>query len=182
MRSSARLAVASLSLAVAPAAGASPRHRPPYGGGPVDREGFLIGFSGGAGVIAPDPCSDCGVAAAGELHLGAMASDYGDVAVMIELGGLVRGDLHHVFLAAAAQWWPDPFERFWLRGGIGIGSEGSDTDEHKDSAYPTALAAAGVEVVRSDRFTIDVLLQGAATREPHRWGRSLSVNLGLNWY
>ena len=55
MRSSALLAVASLSLAVAPAAGASPRHRPPYGGGPVDREGFLIGFSGGAGVIAPVP-------------------------------------------------------------------------------------------------------------------------------
>ena len=46
MRSSALLAVASLSLAVAPAAGASPRHRPPYGGGPVDREGFLIATFG----------------------------------------------------------------------------------------------------------------------------------------
>jgi hypothetical protein len=39
-----------------------------------------------------------------------------------------------------------------------------------------------VEVVRSDRFTIDLQLQGAATREPHRWGRSLSLNLGFNWY
>ena len=179
------LAAVVLTLAIAASAGAAPRHRrPPDGYGPVDREGFLFGFSVGAGVIGPDPCADCGVAPAAEIHAGAIASWYGDVAVMLELGGLARSDLHHAFLVAAAQWWPDPYERLWLRGGVGIGSQASDdsTETHRDAAYPTALAAVGVDVVRSDRFTIDLQVQGAATKEPHRWGRSLSLNLGFNWY
>jgi hypothetical protein len=179
------LAALALTLAIAAPTGAAPRHRRPPGGyGPVDREGFLFGFSVGAGVIGPDPCADCGVAAAAEIHAGAITSWYGDVAVMLELGGLARSGLHHAFLVAAAQWWPDPFERWWLRGGVGIGSQASDnsTKTHRDAVYPTALAAVGVDVVRSDRFTIDLQLQGAATKEPHRWGRSLSLNLGFNWY
>jgi hypothetical protein len=177
-------AVAVLALAVAPPLLARPRHRGGRGGGSpyVEREGFLVGFSAGAGVIGPDPCTDCGVAAAAELHIGAMASYYGDVAVMLEAGGLGRDDLHHAFLAAAAQWWPDPYERFWLRGGIGIGTEGAEVEDHRDAAYPTLLAATGFEVVRSDRFTVDLQAQGVATFLPHRTGRSLTVNIGFNWY
>jgi hypothetical protein len=115
--------------------------------------------------------------------VGAMASSYADVAVMLEAGGVARDDLHHGFLVAVAQWWPDPFERFWLRAGGGIGWRGGDVvTEHRDAAYPTALAAVGFEVVRSDRFAADLQLQGAATREPGRWGHSLSVNVGFNWY
>lgn len=178
------LAVAVLVLAVASSLEAAPRHRGGRRGGSpyVDRDGFLIGFSIGAGVIGPDPCTDCGVVAAGEIHLGAMASYYGDVAVMLEAGGLGREDLHHAFLAAAAQWWPDPWERFWLRGGIGIGSEGADTEENRDAAYPTVLAATGFEAVRSDRFTVDLQAQGVATFGPHRTGRSFTVSVGFNWY
>jgi hypothetical protein len=177
-------AMAVLAFTVASPLAAGPRYRGRRGGRSsyVDREGFLIGFSVGAGTIAPDPCTDCGVAAAGELHLGAMASSYGDVAVMLELGGIGRDDLHHAFLAAAAQWWPDPWERFWLRGGVGIGSEGADVEQHHDAAYPTVLAATGFEVVRSDRFTIDLQAQGVGTFVPHRFGRSLSLNIGFNWY
>ena len=125
MRMRVLAAVAVFALAVASPLAAAPRYRGRRGGGGspyVDREGFLIGFSVGAGVIGPDPCKDCGVAFAGELHLGAMASTYGDVAVMLEAGGLGRENLHHAFLAAAAQWWPDPWERFWLRGGAGRSS------------------------------------------------------------
>ena len=179
------LAALALALAVAAPVGAYPRHRrPPSGGyGPVDREGFVIGFSVGAGGIWPDPCTDCGVAPGAELHLGAMASSYGDVAVMLEAGGLARSDIHHGFLVAAAQWWPDPFERFWLKGGVGIGTQASDKEtDHHDRAYPTVLAATGVEVVRSFRFTVDLQAQVAATKEPHRWGRSLGINVGFNWY
>jgi hypothetical protein len=176
------LAAAVLVFAMAVPLEARPRHRrgsSPY----VDREGFLIGFSVGAGAIGPDPCTDCGVSAGGEIHVGAMASSYADVAVMLEAGGVARDDLHHGFLVAVAQWWPDPFERFWLRAGGGIGWRGGDVvTEHRDAAYPTALAAVGYEVVRSDRFAADLQLQGAATREPGRWGHSLSVNVGFNWY
>ena len=87
-------------------------------------------------------------------------------------------------MRAAVQWWPDPFERLWLRGGVGVGSQASDdsAEAHRYTAYPTALAAVGVEVVRSYRFTMDLQVQGAATKEPNRWGRSVSLNLGFNWY
>jgi hypothetical protein len=179
------LAVIALTLAVTASASAGSRHRPPAGGYlPIDRRGFLFGFSVGAGVIGPDPCADCGVAAAAEIHAGAIASWNGDVALMLEAGGLARSDVHHAFVVAAAQWWPDPFERLWLRAGVGIGSHASDaiTEEHRHAVYPTALAAVGVEAVRYERFAIDLQLQGAATREPNRWGRSLSLNVGFNWY
>src|SRR5207244_727136 len=101
------LAVLVVALALASPLSAAPRYRrrpPPGGYGPVDREGFLIGFSVGAGGVWPDPCTDCGVAPGAEIHLGAMASPYGDVAVMLEAGGLARDDIHHGFLVAAAQW------------------------------------------------------------------------------
>jgi hypothetical protein len=153
----------------------------------VYREGFLIGFSVGAGGIAPDPCDQCGLAAGAELHVGAMASR--EVGVMLEAGGLVRGDLDHAFLVAAAQWWPDPAGRFWAKGGLGIGARGTgDLDPldfsatNDDYVYPTLLAAGGFEVVRSGRFTIDLQVRGAATKEPRRWSRSGSVSIGLNWY
>src|SRR4029079_14782584 len=85
------LAAALLALAMAVPLEARPRHR--RSSSPYDREGFLIGFSVGAGAIGPDPCPDCGVSAGGEVHLGAMASSYGDVAVMLEAGGVARDDL-----------------------------------------------------------------------------------------
>jgi hypothetical protein len=44
------------------------------------------------------------------------------------------------------------------------------------------FGAAGVEAVRSGRFTIDIQLRGAATHQRGDWGHSVSVNVGLNWY
>jgi len=40
----------------------------------VKREGFLIGFSLGAGDLGPDPCDGCGLGVGGDFHIGAMAS------------------------------------------------------------------------------------------------------------
>jgi len=48
----------------------------------VKREGFLIGFSLGAGDLGPDPCDGCGLGVGGDFHIGAMASR--SVAVMLE--------------------------------------------------------------------------------------------------
>ena len=175
--------------AAAHPADAADRHR----GGTayeVYREGFLIGFSLGAGGLGPDPCHDCGVGVAFDFHLGAMASR--EVAVMLEGDVAIRGDVTHALVGAAAQWWPDPAGRFWVKGGIGIGSldHGGDTSfpgdpfasRNNNYVYPTVFGGGGVEVVRSGRFTIDVQLKGAATRQRGDWGRSVSVNVGLNWY
>jgi len=176
-------ALAALALAAGAPLEAGSRYR--RGGRPssyVDREGFLIGFSVSAGGLGPDPCTGCGVAPAAEIHLGAMASYYGDVAVMLEAGGIGRDNIHHLWVAAAAQWWPDPWERFWLRGGVGIGSEGARGQAHRDAAYPTVLAATGFEVIRSDRFTADIQVQGVGTFVPGRFGHSLTLGIGFNWY
>src|SRR5256885_16362969 len=96
------LVAAAALLALAAPAGAAPRHRrasySPY----VDREGVLFGFSLGAGEVGPNPCQDCGVGFAGELHLGATASYYGDVAVMLEAGGGGGDDAHPAILEGGA--------------------------------------------------------------------------------
>jgi hypothetical protein len=155
----------------------------------VYREGFLIGFSLGAGDLSPDPCRDCGLGVGGDLHIGAMASR--EVAVMLEIAIVGRGDTTHGLLGVAGQWWPDPAGRFWVKGGVGIGSldHGDDSfvgdpfdTRGNDYVYPTVFGGGGVEVVRSGRFTIDVQLRGAATRQRGDWGNSVSVNVGLNWY
>ena len=159
----------------------------------VYREGFLLGFSLGAGDLGPDPCDDCGLGVGGDFHIGAMASR--EVAVMLEITGVGRGNLVHGIVGVAAQWWPDPAGRFWLKGGLGIGSLDRDDDFFPDDpddifdgdggndyVYPSVFGAAGVEAVRSGRFTLDLQLRGAGTHQRGDWAHSVSVNVGLNWY
>jgi hypothetical protein len=156
----------------------------------VQREGFLVGFSLGAGDLGPDPCRDCGVGVGGDFHIGAMAGR--SAAVMLEITAVGRGDLVHGVVGVAGQWWPDPEGRFWLKGGVGIGSLNRDgdffpgdpdiLDGNNDYVYPSLFGAAGVEAVRSGRFTIDIQLRGAGTHQRGDWAHSVSVNVGLNWY
>ena len=176
-------------LAAALPAEAADRDRGRYGPryvSEVYRHGFLVGFSVGAGGLAPDPCDECGVAAGGEVHLGAMASR--SVAVVFEAAGVARGDLAHAMAGVGAQWWPDPSGRFWLKGGLGVGAMDEsddfefDFDDNDGYVYPTVFGAAGFEFVRSGSFTMDVQLRGMLTDEPRREARSLSVNIGFNWY
>jgi hypothetical protein len=188
MRTTLVLAAALLVTAASPARANDRQYgRPAH---EIYREGFLIGFSIGAGGLGPDPCRDCGVGFAADFHLGAMASR--EVAVMLEGDVVTRADVTHALVGAAAQWWPDPAGRFWVKGGLGIGSLDHDNDavfiddpfdtRSNDYVYPTVFGGGGVEVVRSDRFTIDVQLKGAATRQRGDWGHSVSVSVGLNWY
>ena len=88
----------------------------------------------------------------------------------------------------AAQWWPDPAGRFWVKGGVGIGSLDRDDfflddpgafDGNNNYVYPSLFGAGGVEVVRSGRFTIDIQLRGAGTHQRGDWAHSVSVNVGL---
>jgi hypothetical protein len=187
MRSTIALTAALLALvAGAPAAVAADRGGVAH---EVYREGFLIGFSLGAGDLGPDPCRDCGLGVGGDFHIGAMASR--EVAVMLEGSFVTRDDVTHGLFGVAAQLWPDPAGRFWLKGGIGVGSLDDDNDTFIDPldtghtnnhVYPTVFGGAGVEVVRSGRFTIDIQARGAATFQHGDTGHSVSLNVGLNWY
>jgi hypothetical protein len=186
MRSTIALTAALLALvAGAPAAVAADRGGVAH---EVYREGFLIGFSLGAGDLGPDPCRDCGLGVGGDFHIGAMASR--EVAVMLEGSFVTRDDVTHGLFGVAAQFWPDPAGRFWLKGGIGVGSLDEDDSFSGDPfdtggnnhVYPTVFGGAGVEVVRSGRFTIDIQARGAATFQHGDTGHSVSLNVGLNWY
>ncbi|HET6900290.1 MAG TPA: hypothetical protein VFK70_18200 [Vicinamibacteria bacterium] len=160
------------------------------GASAVKREGFLIGFSLGAGDLGPDPCDDCGLGVGGDFHIGAMASR--SVAVMLEGSFLNRDDLTHGLFGVAGQFWPDPAGRFWLKAGLGVGSLDRDNsfgdhfddfDDHGNNhVYPSVFGGAGVEVVRSGRFTLDLQLRGAATFQSGDTAHSVSVNVGANWY
>jgi hypothetical protein len=160
------------------------------GAGAVKREGFLIGFSLGAGDLGPDPCDGCGLGVGGDFHIGAMASR--SVAVMLEGSFLTRDELTHGLFGVAGQFWPDPAGRFWLKAGLGVGSLDRDNsfgdhfddfDDHgHNHVYPTVFGSAGVEVVRSGRFAIDIQARGAATLQSDDTAHSVSVNVGVNWY
>jgi hypothetical protein len=184
MRSTIALTAALLSLAAgAPATFAADRGGVAH---EVYREGFLIGFSLGAGDLGPDPCRDCGLGVGGDFHIGAMASR--SAAVMLEGSFVTRDDVTHGLFGVAAQFWPDPAGRFWLKGGIGVGSLDEDDpvfddfDDGDNHVYPTLFGGAGVEVVRAGRFTIDIQARGAATFQSGDTGHSVSLNVGLNWY
>jgi hypothetical protein len=160
----------------------------PGSAGAVKREGFLIGFSLGAGDLGPDPCDGCGLGVGGDFHIGAMASR--SVAVMLEGSFIMRDELTHGLFGVAGQFWPDPAGRFWLKAGIGVGSLDHDhsfsgdpfDDRGNNHVYATVFGAAGVEVVRSGRFTIDIQARGAATFQRDDTAHSVSINVGLNWY
>jgi hypothetical protein len=189
MRSTIAAVMLLATIAAADAAGAGDSHDAGTSSA-IHREGFVIGFSLGAGDLGPDPCHDCGVGVGADFHLGAMASR--GVAVLLEFAGVGRGDLSHGMVGVAAQWWPAPAGRFWLKGGIGIGSLERDGNRdfpddpfdrsHNDYVYPTLFGSGGVEVVRSGRFAIDLQLRGATTHQRDDWSHSVSVNVGLNWY
>ncbi len=173
-----------LALALGVPAGASAQSHGPIAH-EIYREGFLIGFSIGAGAVGPNPCHDCGLAPGAELHLGGMASR--EFAFMVEAGGLGNSGADHAYLVASGQWWPDPAGRFWAKGGVGVGSGGEDDSfdslhHGNDNVYGTLMAGGGVEVVRSGRFTIDMQARGIATKEPDRWRRSGIISVGFNWY
>jgi hypothetical protein len=186
MRSTIALTAALLAVAAgAPATDAADRGGYAH---EVYREGFLIGFSLGAGGLGPDSCDGCGLGVGGDLHIGAMASR--SAAVMLEGSFVTRDEVTHGLFGVAGQFWPDPAGRFWLKGGIGVGSLNHDNgfsgdpfdDSGNNHVYPTLFGGAGVEVVRSGRFTIDIQARGAATFQSGDTAHSVSVNVGLNWY
>jgi hypothetical protein len=185
--------LASLLLAAGPAlAVADDFHRH------ATRDGFLVGFSLGFGSTFPcDVCPSLG----GDIHIGAMAGR--NVAVMADFN-VVGGDEGPLgepgslgVAAIAVQFWP--VERFWLKGGVGVGNTfsfeedgdwGDDWDDDwNDEPGPdgdvttgkrrwAAIAAAGFELVQKGPFAMDLQVRGAFTDG----NQSVQVGIGFNWY
>src|SRR5262245_35007070 len=104
---------------------------------PSVREGFLIGFSLGFGSAYPcDVCANFG----GDFHVGAFATK--KLAVLGEIGAVGSDEEGAGLLLAAiaVQYWPH--ERFWIKGGLGIGDAlEEDFDNKKDRSWGGMAAA-----------------------------------------
>lgn len=138
-----------------------------------ERQGFLIGFSLGFGATFPcDTCADF----ASEFHLGAMASR--NLAVLAEIGGVGGDDRSGgglLMVTIGAQYWP--VERFWIKGGVGIG-DALDDQYGQSQRQWGATAAVGYEVASRGRFAFDVQARGGFTTDRQSFG----VSVGFHWY
>ena len=77
-----------------------------------------------------------------------------------------------------------PTDRFWLKGGVGIGvpvdtsdSSWNDDFNPSDDRSWAGIVGAGYEVTRKGRFVMDVEARGAFA-SGHQ---AVSIGLGFNW-
>jgi hypothetical protein len=153
------------------------------------RSGLVVGFGLGIGGISATDCAPgyCGVALAGEFHLGGMLTP--QLALMGDVSGNIRGidntdgDLSQSFWTIAAQFWP--LDNLWLKGGLGIAHvqvSSASAGVIDDETSLGLMLGAGIEVYRYANMVLD--LQG---RFGHGFYDAGGVNnfaflVGLNWY
>ena len=186
--------------AVAFAQGYGPPPPPPGGGGwapppPVYRQGFMIGFSLGAGAQFAD-CDGCESQEgfAFDFSIGgflnpnlALMYDVNAVMNFEEFGG-ERFILTNSANTFAAQFWVGP--QFWLKGGAGFGrffvsGDGIDAESEVGVAL---TGAAGYEFSVSGNFAMDLQLRLAPVfyhddfTDEAITVTNVSILVGFNWY
>lgn len=155
----------------------------------VVRDGFVIGFSLGAGVLTNDNCVDCdsleGVA--GEFHVGWMLTP--QLALLLEGYGVSHTDefntLSQTMGAIAAQYWLTP--KFWLKGGLGSGHMSLTNNRGVEIATSEEgagiMLAAGYEVFQTHSLAVDLSLRTAAVSyEESDTVTQTAATIGVNWY
>ena len=175
----------------------SAAHAQPYYGAPppvrgIYRSGIVFGGSLGGGVISADLCGAyCGGAGMLQGHLGGMINPR--LALMGDLwgsfhawdDGIYTGTTYHGIYTFAAQYWVADI--VWIKGGIGLGhmqlQYDGDAAAFGDESGFAAMGAAGVEVVQSYNFTVDIqarLGHGFYTQggDVNNFG----ILVGVNWY
>lgn len=195
------------SVSVAEAQGYPPPYYPPPPPPPpprgVFRAGVVWGFAAGLGAVNATGCGDaCGGAFALEGHLGGMISPR--TAVMFEGWGAdhpysLAGNDHETinsFWTGAAQFWINDI--FWLKGGAGLAVlretidagvdyYGNPVVAENDHTGFALFGAAGIEVLQSYNFTLDIQGRIGSGFYKDAAGSSFSrqnyaVMVGFNWY
>ncbi len=164
----------------------------------VERSGFLIGFSAGAGVItiADNKCSfdltQGGISFPG-LKIGWMASER--TAILAVLPGMTytengKDRSFEAIIPSVQHWIGD---RWWLSGGVGLGMDFPafyEVNEVKDESWNfgcAAMAATGFELIQRKRYTLDLQSRLHMARvfpgeNQTRDGVAFSIGVGFNWY
>jgi hypothetical protein len=168
------------------------------------RQGRLaLGISFGLGAMesesGPVECSNCdnNPASAGlAFHIGGMISSR--LALLLEMQGNAQAvedygyegnaTLTQSAVMGAAQFWVTP--RIWLKGGLGVAhlqynySDDYDTYEEPVDTGVAVLAAAGIELLHRQTFSIDLqgrVLVGAYDGIDDQITAS-QIGVGFNWY
>ncbi len=171
-----------------------PPPRPYYAPAPgIHRMGLVIGGAIGPGAFAFSDCSgnDCSIGAlALQLEIGGMVAP--NVAVLFDWTGLLHptGDANGTVVSSnlidvAVRGFLSRI--FWLEGGIGIGYVTvSDAYYYDTSDFGLGLmAAAGVEVLQTYNFAIDLSLRVHVAHiyeNPSTNVSNLAFLIGFHWY
>ncbi len=155
----------------------------------IQRDGFVIGFSIGAGVLTSDNCADCESleGAGGDFHVGFMVSP--QLALLAE-GYVVSHTENNLTLdqsmgTLAAQYWVRP--NLWIKGGLGSGQitlSNDDGEALRDAEVGAAVMfAGGFEVYQGEAFAVDLALRvGAVSYEDADTVTQTAATVGFNWY
>jgi hypothetical protein len=150
----------------------------------LERHGLILGIGVGFGGVTAKNCPNCGGGFAGEFHLGAMITPrFGlmyDVSTVVHPVDSLGTDLTNTTHTLAGQLWLTNL--FWVKGGFGLGQIELNDGTFNGQTASAFLVAAGIEVVQSTWFALDV--QGRLTYAAYDGGGATNglVLLGFNWY
>jgi len=166
----------------------------------VYRNGFTFGGSLGPGLIEGPNCfSVCGGAFMGEGHLGGMLNPRLALLGTAWVGGhyfddidFGTGQTYNTFWTINLQFWVNDI--IWINGGIGVSHLQIYLDQdlsgfaYDDETGGALTAAAGVEVVQSYNFTLDLQIRAGHSfyaSSDNSGGadlNNLAFMVGINWY
>jgi hypothetical protein len=190
------------SVSIAEAQGYPPPYYPPPPPPPpphgVYRAGLVFGFSGGIGGVSASNCGDeCGVAGSLEGHLGGMIGPrtallfeiWGNDHPWTDSAGNSRETINTFFTGALQYWLTDIL---WVKGGAGFAEIRATVDtgygysaDVGDGSGFALFGAAGVEVVQSYNFALDIQLRagnGFYDRSQGGNAQNYALMVGFNWY
>jgi hypothetical protein len=148
-----------------------------------------VTFGGGVGVghITCEGADCGGVNTAGGLmlHVGGMLNP--SVALLGDAWGMLHREDRATFsqgmLMGAVRWWP--IQRFWIGGGVGIAvaewKYDADVVEltNRSAVVPAGMLNAGIELISSRSFSLDVELRGGTGFYDHNDVQIRNVMLGV---
>jgi len=164
----------------------------------IQREGFVIGFGVGGGVISISDSNQevpfdkaRGGISFPNLKLGWMLNNR--LAILGTFPGMIYKyegkDRSFDAIIPSVQYWVK--DRWWINGGFGLAIDGpalyKDLDDESWNFGYAVTASTGYELIQKKKFALDLQTNLQLGRvfmdnDEHRDGVAFSVGLGFNWY